>query len=138
MVKRMDLKTIMMCSSMKRYIRHIYVVLVGTLLVVGCQKDGGTPQVMNNGFLGMVRQWQELFYDKRYSFTELVNPDFELLAKANHIAYRCVERHEDLDDAIREMHSTEGAFLLECRVEKEENVFPMVPAGAPVHDIRLE
>ena len=94
--------------------------------------------LMNNGYLGMVRQWQELFYDKRYSFTELVNPDFELLAKANHIAYRCVERHEDLDDAIREMHSTEGAFLLECRVEKEENVFPMVPAGAPVHDIRLE
>ena len=94
--------------------------------------------LMNNGFLGMVRQWQELFYDKRYSFTELVNPDFELLAKANRIAYRCVERHEDLDDAIREMHSTEGAFLLECRVEEEENVFPMVPAGAPVHDIRLE
>ena len=93
---------------------------------------------MNNGFLGMVRQWQELFYDKRYSFTELTNPDFELLAKANHIAYRCVERHEDLDDAIREMRATEGAFLLECRVEREENVFPMVPAGAPVHDIRLE
>ena len=56
--------------------------------------------LMNNGFLGMVRQWQELFYDKRYSFTELTNPDFELLAKANHIAYRCVERHEDLDDAV--------------------------------------
>ena len=94
--------------------------------------------LMNNGFLGMVRQWQELFYKKRYSFTELVNPDFELLAKANRIAYRCVERHEDLDDAVREMHSTEGAFLLECRVQREENVFPMVPAGAPVHDIRLE
>ena len=94
--------------------------------------------LMNNGFLGMVRQWQELFYNKRYSFTELVNPDFELLAKANRIAYRCVERHEDLDDAVREMHSTPGAFLLECRVQREENVFPMVPAGAPVHDIRLE
>ncbi|MBO5983881.1 MAG: biosynthetic-type acetolactate synthase large subunit [Rikenellaceae bacterium] len=94
--------------------------------------------LMNNGFLGMVRQWQELFYNKRYYFTELVNPDFELLAKANRIAYRCVERHEDLDDAVREMHSTPGAFLLECRVQREENVFPMVPAGAPVHDIRLE
>ena len=94
--------------------------------------------LMNNGFLGMVRQWQELFYNKRYSFTELVNPDFELLAKANRIAYRCVERHEDLDDAVCEMHSTPGAFLLECRVQREENVFPMVPAGAPVHDIRLE
>ena len=94
--------------------------------------------LMNNGFLGMVRQWQELFYNRRYSFTELTNPDFELLAKANRIPYRCVERHEDLDDAIREMRETEGAFLLEMRVEKEENVFPMVPAGQPVTNIRLE
>ena len=94
--------------------------------------------LMNNGFLGMVRQWQELFYNRRYSFTELTNPDFELLAKANRIPYRCVERHEDLEDAIREMRETEGAFLLEMRVEKEENVFPMVPAGQPVTNIRLE
>ena len=94
--------------------------------------------LMNNGFLGMVRQWQELFYDRRYSFTELTNPDFELLAKANRIPYRCVERHEDLADAVKEMHDTDGAFLLEVRVEKEENVFPMVPAGQPVHNIRLE
>ena len=94
--------------------------------------------LMNNGYLGMVRQWQELFYNSRYSFTELTNPDFELLAKANRIPYRCVERHEDLDDAIREMRETEGAFLLEMRVEKEENVFPMVPAGQPVTNIRLE
>ena len=94
--------------------------------------------LMNNGFLGMVRQWQELFYDKRYSFTELVNPDFELLAKANHIPYRCVERHEELDEAIAQMRETEGAFLLEVRVQREENVFPMVPAGQPVDKIRLE
>ena len=94
--------------------------------------------LMNNGYLGMVRQWQELFYDRRYSFTELTNPDFELLAKANHIPYRCVERHEDLADAVKQMLDTEGAFLLEVRVEKEENVFPMVPAGQPVHNIRLE
>ena len=94
--------------------------------------------LMNNGYLGMVRQWQELFYNRRYSFTELTNPDFELLAKANRIPYRCVERHEDLEDAIREMRETEGAFLLEMRVEKEENVFPMVPAGQPVTNIRLE
>ena len=94
--------------------------------------------LMNNGYLGMVRQWQELFYDRRYSFTELTNPDFELLAKANRIPYRCVERHEDLADAVKEMHDTEGAFLLEVRVEMEENVFPMVPAGQPVHNIRLE
>lgn len=94
--------------------------------------------LMNNGYLGMVRQWQELFYNRRYSFTELTNPDFELLAKANRIPYRCVEHHEDLAEAIKQMHDTEGAFLLEVRVEKEENVFPMVPAGQPVHNIRLE
>ncbi|MBR2331927.1 MAG: biosynthetic-type acetolactate synthase large subunit [Alistipes sp.] len=94
--------------------------------------------LMNNGFLGMVRQWQELFYDKRYSFTELTNPDFELIAKANHIPYRCVERHEELDDAVSEMQQSNGAFLLEVRVEREENVFPMVPAGQPVENIRLE
>ena len=99
---------------------------------------GVTIILMNNGYLGMVRQWQELFYNHRYSFTELTNPDFELLAKANRKPYRCVERHEDLDDAIREMRETEGAFLLEMRVEKEENVFPMVPAGQPVTNIRLE
>lgn len=94
--------------------------------------------LMNNGFLGMVRQWQELFYDKRYSFTELTNPDFELIAKANHIPYRCVERHEELDDAVSEMQQSNGAFLLEVRLEREENVFPMVPAGQPVENIRLE
>lgn len=94
--------------------------------------------LMNNGFLGMVRQWQELFYDKRYSFTELTNPDFALLAAANRIPYRCVERHEDLDEAIKQMRETEGAFLLEVRVKKDENVFPMVPAGQPVEKIRLE
>lgn len=94
--------------------------------------------LMNNGFLGMVRQWQELFYDRRYSFTELTNPDFELIARGNHIPYRCVESHADLDDAIAEMKECPTAFLLEVRVEREENVFPMVPAGMPVNDIRLE
>ena len=94
--------------------------------------------LMNNGYLGMVRQWQELFYDKRYSFTELTNPDFELIARANRIPYHLVERHEDLAEAVDEMKRCEGAFLLEARVEREENVFPMVPAGMPVHDIRLE
>lgn len=101
-------------------------------------KAGVKIILMNNGYLGMVRQWQELFYDRRYSFTELMSPDFEFIAKANHITYRCVEHHEDLEEAVRQMKQTDGAFLLECRVEREENVFPMVPAGADVHDIRLE
>ena len=94
--------------------------------------------LMNNSFLGMVRQWQELFYDSRYSFTELVNPDFSLIARANGLGYRLVEQRGDLADAVAEMKASQGAFLLEVRVESEENVFPMVPAGAPVAKIRLE
>ena len=94
--------------------------------------------LLNNSFLGMVRQWQELFYDRRYSFTELKNPDFGLIARGNGIAYRCVERREELSDAIAEMQACRGAYLLEVRVEGEDNVFPMVPAGAPVAAIRLE
>ena len=94
--------------------------------------------LLNNSYLGMVRQWQELFYDRRYSFTELANPDFGLIARGNGIAYRCVERREELAGAVAEMKACKGAYLLEVRVESEENVFPMVPAGAPVSAIRLE
>lgn len=94
--------------------------------------------LLNNSFLGMVRQWQELFFDKRYSFTEMTNPDFGLLAQANGIAYACVEKREELETAVNRMMQYEGAFLLEVKVEKEENVFPMVPAGASVSEIRLE
>ena len=94
--------------------------------------------LLNNSFLGMVRQWQELFYDSRYSFTELTNPDFGMIARANGLSYRCVERREELNDAVAEMKASEGASLLEVRVERQENVFPMVPAGAPVSEIRFE
>lgn len=94
--------------------------------------------LLNNSFLGMVRQWQELFFNKRYSFTEMQNPDFDLIARGNGIAYQCVEKREDLATAVEQMKAHKGAFLLEVRVEKEENVFPMVPAGAAVADIRLE
>ena len=94
--------------------------------------------LLNNSFLGMVRQWQELFYGSRYSFTELVNPDFGLIARANGLGYRCVERREELAGAVAEMKESQGAFLLEVRVESEDNVFPMIPAGAPVAEIRLE
>lgn len=94
--------------------------------------------LLNNSFLGMVRQWQELFYDSRYSFTELANPDFGLIARANGLGYRRVERREELAAAVGEMKAAAGAYLLEVCVESQENVFPMVPAGAPVAEIRLE
>ena len=94
--------------------------------------------ILNNNFLGMVRQWQQLFFEKRYSFTEMSNPNFIRLAEAYEIPARKVEDRAELALAISEMLSTEGPFLLEAVVEKEENVFPMVPTGAGVADIILE
>ncbi|MBV7531938.1 biosynthetic-type acetolactate synthase large subunit [Chitinophaga sp. sic0106] len=94
--------------------------------------------ILNNNFLGMVRQWQQLFFDKRYSSTEMVNPDFIQIAKGFFIPGKKVTAREDLAAAIDEMLAHKGAYLLEVVVEKEDNVFPMVPAGAPVSTIRLE
>jgi len=94
--------------------------------------------LLNNNFLGMVRQWQELFFDKRYASTELINPDFQTIAKGYHVPAVKVTEREQLDGAIKQMAETEGPFLMEVLVEKEGNVFPMVPAGASVSDIRLE
>ena len=94
--------------------------------------------LFNNFFLGNVRQWQQMFFNHRYSFTELDNPDFSLIAQANKIGYACVDKREDLDEAIAQMRTSKGAFLLEVRVEREENVMPMVPPGAAVKDMILE
>ena len=94
--------------------------------------------VLNNQFLGMVRQWQQLFFDKRYSSTELVNPDFITIAKGYSIEAQRVDNRQDLDQAIEDMFAHQGSFLLEVMVEKEANVFPMVPTGASVDQIRLE
>ncbi len=94
--------------------------------------------LLNNNFLGMVRQWQELFFDLRYASTELVNPDFQTISKGYFIPSAKVTKREELDKAIKKMVSTDGPFLLEVVVEKEGNVFPMVPAGASVEDILLE
>lgn len=94
--------------------------------------------LLNNNFLGMVRQWQELFFDSRYSFTELINPDFQTIAKGYFIESQKVTTREEIDDAIIKMVNHNGPYLLEVVVEKEGNVFPMVPSGASVSDIRLE
>ncbi len=93
--------------------------------------------ILNNNFLGMVRQWQQLFFDKRYSSTELMNPDFIKVAEGYGIKGRSIDQRVDLKAAIREMIDHEGSFLLEVKVGKEDNVFPMVPSGASVSDIRL-
>ena len=91
--------------------------------------------LLNNNFLGMVRQWQELFFHERYSFTEMVNPDFVSIAKAYGIAAREVQKREELDEAIQEMVNHKGAYLLVADVERFEMVYPMVPAGATVTNI---
>ncbi len=94
--------------------------------------------LMNNNFLGMVRQWQELFFDKRYASTELINPDFIKLSEGFRIPAARVSERSKLSEAIDTMLAHQGPYLLEVMVEKEGNVFPMVPAGAAVSEIMLE
>lgn len=91
--------------------------------------------VLNNTFLGMVRQWQQLFFQRRYSFTEIENPDFTMIARAYNFPARRVTKPQELQEAMNEMAAAEGAYFLEVAVLPEENVFPMVPAGASLNDI---
>ncbi|MDX5583732.1 MAG: biosynthetic-type acetolactate synthase large subunit [Aureibaculum sp.] len=93
--------------------------------------------VLNNNFLGMVRQWQQLFFDKRYASTEMTNPDFVTIAKGYHLDGQKVTKREDLAHAVQKMISSKEGYFLEVAVEKEDNVFPMIPSGASVSDIRL-
>ena len=102
------------------------------------QKAAVKVVVLNNDFLGMVRQWQQLFFDKRYASTEMVNPDFVAIAKGYYLNARKVTKREDLKEAVAEMMASKEAYFLEVCVEKEGNVFPMIPTGASVSDIRLE
>ncbi len=102
------------------------------------QKTAVKIVVLNNEFLGMVRQWQELFFDKRYASTVMTNPDFVAIAKGYHIKAKQVKKREDLAEAVAEMMASKEAYFLEVCVEKEGNVFPMVPSGASVSDVRLE
>jgi acetolactate synthase-1/2/3 large subunit len=94
--------------------------------------------ILNNDFLGMVRQWQQLFFDKRYASTEMVNPDFVKIAEGYFIDTKRVTEREEMTAAVAEMMKSDRPYLLEVCVEKENNVFPMIPSGASVSDIRLE
>ncbi|MDG1685644.1 MAG: biosynthetic-type acetolactate synthase large subunit [Flavobacteriaceae bacterium] len=94
--------------------------------------------ILNNDFLGMVRQWQQLFFDKRYASTEMVNPDFVKIAEGYFIDAKRVTEREEMTAAVAEMMKSDKPYLLEVCVEKENNVFPMIPSGASVSDIRLE
>ena len=94
--------------------------------------------VLNNDHLGMVRQWQELFFDKRYASTVMVNPDFVKIAEGYHIESKRVTERKDLRATVQEMMASKKPYFLEVKVEKEDNVFPMIPSGASVSDIRLK
>jgi acetolactate synthase-1/2/3 large subunit len=93
--------------------------------------------LLNNNYLGMVRQWQQMFFDKRYSFTELDNPDFVKIAEAYQIKAQKVTDRGDLKEAIEDMLIHDGPFFLEVVVEKEDNVFPMIATGCSVEEVRL-
>jgi acetolactate synthase-1/2/3 large subunit len=93
--------------------------------------------ILNNEFLGMVRQWQQLFHDKRYSFVNITSPDFVMVAKGYNIEGQKVSKREDLKQALKAMIDHKGSYLLEVMVGKENNVFPMVPQGCSVAEIRL-
>jgi acetolactate synthase-1/2/3 large subunit len=93
--------------------------------------------VLNNEFLGMVRQWQDMFFDKRYASTEMHNPKFDKIADAYGIKYQLVEDRDELSSAVKDMLEYDGSVLMEAKVKKELNVFPMVPSGASVTEVRL-
>ena len=112
-----------------------------TIQELGCLFQNNTAVkivVLNNNFLGMVRQWQQLFFDRRYSFTELTNPDFIKIADGYGIPGKRVAERADLEKAVDELLEHDGPYILDIVVEKEENVFPMVPSGACISDIKLE
>lgn len=94
--------------------------------------------LLNNNYLGNVRQWQELFFNHRYSWTPMINPDYSMVAKGYGIASRLVTERAELDDAIKEMLETPGAFLLHVAVKEEANVMPMTPPGASVNEMIFE
>ncbi len=94
--------------------------------------------VLNNDHLGMVRQWQELFFESRYASTVMVNPDFVKIAEGYHIESKRVSERKDLKATVQEMIASDKPYFLEVKVEKEDNVFPMIPSGASVSDIRLK
>jgi len=94
--------------------------------------------LINNGFLGMIRQWQEMFYDNRYSHAHMANPDYSKLAEAYGVGFIRVTKQEDMDEAVRQAEAIDGPVLVECVVQMEENVYPMVAAGAANDDLIMD
>jgi acetolactate synthase-1/2/3 large subunit len=91
--------------------------------------------VINNGYLGMVRQWQEFFYERNYEATPMVSPDFVKLADAHGIPGRAVRLRSEVESAVEQARSNPGAFVLNFMVEKEDSVYPMIPVGSALHEM---
>ena len=108
---------------------------MGTIMQFGAKVK---MLILNNSFLGMVRQWQELFNDKRYSHVDITSPDFVALANAYQIKGQKIDQRKELKNALKEMLEHDGSYLLEVVVGKENNVFPMVEQGKSVSEIRLK
>ena len=94
--------------------------------------------VMNNNYLGNVRQWQDMFWMRRKSFTKMMNPNYELIAQGYGINYAAVVDRKDLPGLVKKMLTTDGPFLLECAIMEEDNVLPMTPPGMDVDKMQLE
>ncbi|MBQ6751279.1 MAG: biosynthetic-type acetolactate synthase large subunit [Bacteroidaceae bacterium] len=112
-----------------------------TIQELGTIMEQGAPVkiiLLNNNFLGNVRQWQEMFFAHRYSFTPMVNPNYELIAQGYGIPAKTVIERGDLDAAIAEMLATPGPYLLQCAIKEEDNVLPMTPPGANIDEMLLE
>jgi len=112
-----------------------------TIQELGTIMEQKTPVkiiLLNNNFLGNVRQWQYMFFNRHYSFTPMMNPDYEKIASAYDIPCRTVIERKDLEDAINDMLNTDGPYLLQCAVKEEDNILPMTPPGANVDEMILE
>ena len=108
---------------------------LGTIMEYGCPVK---VIILNNHFLGNVRQWQELFFNRRYSFTHMMNPDYIKIAEAYGVPAQRVKKREELAEAVNKMLATDGPFILEAVVTEEENVLPMTPPGSAISEIMLE
>jgi acetolactate synthase-1/2/3 large subunit len=108
---------------------------LGTIMEQG---TGVKMILLNNNYLGNVRQWQELFFNHRYSWTPMLNPEYSLIAQGYGIPSRLVIERSELDAAIEEMLATDGPFLLHVAVKEEDNVMPMTEPGATISDMRFE
>ena len=93
--------------------------------------------LLNNNYLGNVRQWQDLMFNHRRSFTHMLNPHYEELASAYHIPYDVVVTHDELKSKVEKMLTTDGPYILECAVKEEENVTPMITPGSAVDEMKL-